>query len=157
MVHDMSDRALRALAADITAAYCTRNRVPLAEVPNFIKSVFGVLAQLGEAPPVALTPAVAIRDSIKPDYIVCLEDGRKLKLLRGHLRSSFNMTPDQYRAKWGLRSDYPMVAPNYSMTRSRLALACGLGRGRGVEPAADAVMPAAVAPIGDPPTGDLAG
>src|SRR5271155_5362581 len=133
MVHDMSDRALRALAADITAAYCTRNRVAVADIPNFIKSVFGVLAKLGEEAPAVLTPAVAIRDSIKPDYIVCLEDGRKLKLLRGHLRSA-----------------YPMVAPNYSMTRSRLALACGLGRGRGAEPPAVAAVPASVTPIGDP-------
>jgi len=150
----MSDRALRALAADITAAYCTRNRVAVADIPNFIKSVFGVLAKLGEEAPAVLTPAVAIRDSIKPDYIVCLEDGRKLKLLRGHLRSAFNMTPDQYRVKWGLRSDYPMVAPNYSMTRSRLALACGLGRGRGAEPPAVAAVPASVTPIGDPTNGD---
>jgi predicted transcriptional regulator len=138
----MSDRDLRALAADITVAYCTRNRLAIADVPAFITSVFGVLDRLGEAPTPVLTPAVAIRDSIKPDYIVCLEDGRKLKLLRGHLRSAFNLTPEQYRAKWGLRSDYPMVAPNYSMTRSKLALAYGLGRGRDTESAA-------VAPIGD--------
>jgi predicted transcriptional regulator len=153
MVPDMSDRGLRALAADITAAYCTRNRLAIAEVPAFIKSIFAVLAQLGDAPAAVLSPAVAIRDSIKPDYIVCLEDGRKLKLLRGHLRSAFNMTPDQYRTKWGLRSDYPMVAPNYSMTRSRLALACGLGRGRGAEPATPHVK--LVAPLDDPPTGGI--
>jgi len=146
----MSDRDLRALAADITAAYCTRNRVAVADISAFIKSVFTVLDRLGETPPPVLTPAVAIRDSVKPDYIVCLEDGRKLKLLRGHLRSAFNLTPDQYRAKWGLRSDYPMVAPNYSMTRSKLALACGLGRARGTEPAP-------VVPIGDSPAGDVAG
>jgi predicted transcriptional regulator len=157
MVPDMSDRGLRALVADITAAYCTRNRLAIAEVPAFIKSVFAVLAQLGDEPPAVLSPAVAIRDSIKPDYIVCLEDGRKLKLLRGHLRSAFNMTPDQYRTKWGLRSDYPMVAPNYSMTRSKLALACGLGRGRGAEPATALVKLVSVAPIGDPPTGGIPG
>jgi predicted transcriptional regulator len=149
----MSDQGLRALAADITVAYCTRNRVAIADVPAFIKSVFTALDRLGEVPPPVLTPAVAIRDSVKPDYIVCLEDGRKLKLLRGHLRSAFNLTPEQYRAKWGLRSDYPMVAPNYSMTRSKLALVYGLGRGRDTEPAA--VAP--VAPIGDPPVPDGAG
>lgn len=153
----MPDQGLRALAADITAAYCTRNRLAIADVPAFIKSVFTVLSRLGEEAPSVLSPAVAIRDSVKPDYIVCLEDGRKLKLLRGHLRSAFNMTPDQYRAKWGLRSDYPMVAPNYSTTRSKLALACGLGRGRGIEPAAAPVKLVSVAPIGDPSTGDVAG
>jgi len=155
MVPDMPDHGLRALAADITAAYCTRNRLAIAEVPAFIKSVFAVLSQLGDAPAAVLSPAVAIRDSIKPDYIVCLEDGRKLKLLRGHLRSAFNMTPDQYRAKWGLRSDYPMVAPNYSMTRSRLALACGLGRGRAAAPATPHVKLVPVAPLDDPPTGGI--
>jgi predicted transcriptional regulator len=153
----MSDRGLRALAADITAAYCTRNRMAIADVPRFIRSVFGALDRLGEEAPVVLKPAVAIRDSVKPDYIVCLEDGKKLKLLKGHLRSAFNMTPDQYRAKWGLRSDYPMVAPNYSMTRSKLALACGLGRGRGVDAAAAHIKLVSSTPIADPPTGGVPG
>jgi predicted transcriptional regulator len=133
----MSGRGLLPLVADITAAYCTRNHIAVGDVPAVIKSVFAALDVLGQAPPPLPKPAVAIRESIKPDYIVCLEDGRKLKILKGHLRSAFNMTPDQYRAKWGLRSDYPMVAPNYSMTRSRLAVACGLGRSRYAAVAAD--------------------
>jgi predicted transcriptional regulator len=149
----MADRELRALAANITAAYCTRNRLAIAEVATFIKSVFAALDRLGQEMPVELKPAVPIRDSVKPDYIVCLEDGKKLKILRGHLRSSFNMTPDQYRAKWGLRSDYPMVAPNYSMTRSKLAVAYGLGRG--AKAAAARLKLASVAPITDPPTGGV--
>ena len=118
------------LAADITAAFCTRNRVAAAGVPVVIKSVLAALDALGETPPPLLEPAVAIRDSVKPDYLVCLEDGKKLKMLRRHLRVSYNMTPEQYRAKWRLRRDYPMVAPNYSMVRSRLALGWGLGRAR---------------------------
>lgn len=138
----MSGRGLLPLVADITAAYCARNRIVVDDVPTVIKSVFAALDGLGQAPPPMPKPAVAIRESIKPDYIVCLEDGRKLKILKGHLRSAFNMTPDQYRAKWGLRSDYPMVAPNYSMTRSRLALACGLGRSRDAADAKRAIVAA---------------
>ncbi len=126
----MSNRALLTLAADITAAYAARHRIPVADIPAVMRAAFAALGAPDEAPPPVLKPAVPIRDSIKPDYIVCLEDGRRLKVLRGHLRSAFNMTPEQYRAKWRLRSDYPMVAPNYSMVRSKLALACGLGRSR---------------------------
>ena len=125
----MSGRELLPLVADITAAYCSRNQVIAADVPTVIKSVFAALDALGKvSPPVLLEPAVAVSESVQPDYIVCLEDGKKLKMLRRHLRSAFNMTPEQYRRKWRLRSDYPMVAPNYSMTRSKLAVASGLGQ-----------------------------
>jgi predicted transcriptional regulator len=130
------------LAADITAAFCTRNRIAAADVPVVIKSVFAALDALGETPPPLLEPAVAIRDSVKPDYIVCLEDGRKLKMLRRHLRLAYNMTPEQYREKWHLRRDYPMVAPNYSMVRSRLAVGWGLGRARRRSAAAPVAAPA---------------
>ena len=128
----MSDRGVLALVAEITTAYCTGNHIAIAELPAFMASVFTALDGLGKVAPPALPlkPAVPIRESVRPDYIVCLEDGKKLKMLKRHLRTAFNLTPDQYRAKWGLRHDYPMVAPSYSMTRSKFALACGLGRGR---------------------------
>jgi len=125
----MSARELLPLVADITTAYCARNHVTPAEISTVIKSVFAALDALDRPPPVR-EPAVAIHESVRPDYIICLEDGKKLKMLRRHLRSTFNMTPEQYRAKWHLRSDYPMVAPSYSMTRSKLAVAWGLGRTR---------------------------
>src|SRR5258706_16483706 len=129
----MSDRALLPLVADIIAAYCRRNYIAVADLPTFVTSVFATLDGLGVEPPAAAPrrePAVPIRLSVKPDYLVCLEDGKKLKLLKRHLRTSFALTPDQYRAKWGLRSDYPMVAASYSTTRSKLAVASGFGRGR---------------------------
>ncbi len=125
----MSDQGMLTLVADITAAYCARNQITPADVAALIKSVFAALDALGkQSPPSLREPAVAISESVQPDYIICLEDGRKLKMLRRHLRSTFNMTPAQYRTKWRLRSDYPMVAPNYSLTRSRMAVAWGLGR-----------------------------
>jgi len=138
----MADRDSRALAADIAAAYCVGNRVAVGDLPAFVASVVATLDGLGKAAPVR-QPAVAIRDSVKPDYIVCLEDGRKLKVLRGHLRSAYNLTPDQYRARWGLRHDYPMVAATYSTARSQLALARGLGRRRNPAPAAITLVGAA--------------
>lgn len=121
------------LVADITAAYCARAHIGTAELATVIASVFAALDALDkpEAPrPPVQQPAVAIRASVWPDYIICLEDGLKFKMLRRHLRSAFNMTPAQYRAKWSLRPDYPMVAPNYSQVRSRMAIAWSLGRTR---------------------------
>jgi len=120
--------------ADIIAAHVSNNSVSIGELPALIASVHGSLAGLGAAPQQIqeeLTPAVSIRSSIKPDYIVCLEDGKKLKMLKRYLRSNYDMSPEEYRAKWGLPADYPMVAPNYAAQRSAFAKKIGLGRNGG--------------------------
>lgn len=128
----MSDSDLLALTSDIVASHVSNNTVALGDLPQLIQSVYTSLAGLGagevqsEEKP---QPAVAIRASVKPDYIVCLEDGMRLKTLKRHLMSAYGMTPDEYRAKWGLPSDYPMVAPNYAERRRQLALSIGLGKG----------------------------
>lgn len=123
------------LTADIVAAHVSNNSVAVGDLPQLIQNVHGALTGLGSAPVAeaeALVPAVSIRSSVKPDYIVCLEDGKKLKMLRRHLMTHFGMTPEEYRAKWGLPADYPMVAPNYAETRRTLAKKIGLGtKGRG--------------------------
>ena len=128
-----SDDILR-LATEIVAAYVSNNPIPVSEVPAMIKSVHGTLGSLvgvsqGEVQ-TAQRPAIPVKRSITPDYIVCLEDGKKLKMLKRYLRSNFNMTPEEYRAKWGLPADYPMVAPNYAQARSQLAKQMGLGQQR---------------------------
>ena len=134
---DQNDTAemLITLTADIVAAHVSNNSVAIADMPALIASVHGALANLGDAPAVEAetpVPAVSVRASIKPDYIVCLEDGKKLKMLRRHLMTHYGMTPDDYRAKWGLPADYPMVAPNYAETRRALAKQIRLGtKGRG--------------------------
>lgn len=122
------------LTVDIVASYLARNEIPASEIPNLINTVHGSLLSLGgsqEAAAKASTqkPAVPIKKSVTPDFIVCLEDGRKLKMLKRHLRTAYGMTPDEYRAKWRLPSDYPMVAPNYAKKRSAFAKKIGLGRG----------------------------
>ncbi|MCC7394333.1 MAG: MucR family transcriptional regulator [Sphingomonadaceae bacterium] len=126
---------LATLTADIVSAHVSNNSVSATELPGLIQSVFGALNGLGDAPAVVEErpqPAVSIRSSIKPDYIVCLEDGKKLKMLKRHLMTHYGMTPDDYRAKWGLAADYPMVAPNYAEQRRMLAKQIGLGKsGRG--------------------------
>ena len=125
---------LLALTADIVAAHVSNNSVAVGDLPRMIADVYDSLSGLGEAPaPVEeeLVPAVAIRSSIKPDFLVCLEDGKKLKMLKRHLKTAYNMTPDEYRQRWGLPSDYPMVAPNYAAQRSKLAKEIGLGTRRG--------------------------
>ena len=125
--------SLITLTADIVAAHVSNNSVAVSDLPLIIQSVHGALASLGSptaAPPVKLEPAVSIRASIKPDYIVCLEDGKKLKMLKRHLMTHYGMTPDEYRTKWGLASDYPMVSPNYAEQRRTLAKQIGLGRSR---------------------------
>jgi len=131
----MRDAALLPQVARITAAYLGANRVSPAEIPAVIETVRTALAQLGQPPaPVAepQQPAVPIRKSVTPDYIVCLEDGKKLKMLKRHLTTAYGMTPEEYRAKWNLPTDYPMVAPNYAAQRSSLAKQIGLGtKGRG--------------------------
>ncbi len=124
------------LTAQIVAAYVARNVIQVADLPTLINTVRQSLAGLGkpqeqaEAAAEPLKPAVAIKKSVTPDYIICLEDGKKLKMLKRHLSSSYGMTPDEYRAKWNLPADYPMVAPNYAKSRSDLALKLGLGRRR---------------------------
>ncbi|KQM28952.1 MULTISPECIES: MucR family transcriptional regulator [unclassified Sphingomonas] len=127
------DGTLIALTADIVAAHVGNNTIELAEIPTLIRSVHGALAGLAstaEAPAPRAEPAVSVRASIKPDYIVCLEDGRKLKMLKRHLMTHYNLTPEQYRAKWNLPADYPMVAPNYAEQRRTLAKQIGLGTQR---------------------------
>jgi predicted transcriptional regulator len=122
---------LIALTTDIVAAHVTNNDVSVANVPALIKTVYGALAGLGEVAPIEEVkpePAISIRASIKPDYIVCLEDGKKLKMLKRHLMTHYNLTPEQYRQRWGLAADYPMVAPNYAEKRRELAKKIGLGR-----------------------------
>ena len=116
------------MAVDVAAAYVSRNSVPGDQVPAVIRSAHGALADSPARPVEAPAPAVSIRRSITPDYLVCLEDGKKLKLLKRYLRTRYAMTPGDYRAKWGLSADYPMVAPNYSKQRSAFAKQIGLGR-----------------------------
>lgn len=120
------------LASSIIAAYVSNNPVPVSELPGMIKSVHATLGGLtpGGATE-ALTnqkPAIPVKRSITPEYIVCLEDGKKLKMLKRYLRSNYKLSPEQYRAKWGLPADYPMVAPNYAAQRSEFAKKIGLGR-----------------------------
>lgn len=130
---------LATLTADIVAAHVSNNSVAISDIGLVIRSVHEALAGLGaaeEPEDIRQEPAVSIRSSIKPDYIVCLEDGKKLKVLRRHLMARFGMTPDDYRAKWNLPKDYPMVAPNYAETRRALAKQIGLGGGASQKPAA---------------------
>ena len=121
------------LTADIVAAHVSNNSVAVSDLPVLIANVHGALAGLGgtaPVPEVKQEPAVSIRSSIKPDFIVCLEDGKKLKMLKRHLMTHYQMTPEQYRAKWSLPADYPMVAPNYAEQRRTLAKKIGLGTKR---------------------------
>ena len=122
------------LAADIVSAYVSNNSVPSGDLPSLISDVHSALIKVGggkaEAPAEAPTPAVTVKKSITPDFIICLEDGKKFKSLKRHLRTQYNMTPEQYREKWGLPVDYPMVAPNYAKARSELAKEMGLGQQR---------------------------
>ncbi|MBU0555609.1 MAG: MucR family transcriptional regulator [Alphaproteobacteria bacterium] len=127
------DEVLITLTSDIVAAHVSNNSVAVSDLPTLIQNVYGALAGLQQevAPPQPKQePAVSIRASIKPDYIVCLEDGKKLKMLKRHLMTHYQMTPDDYRAKWGLPADYPMVAPNYAEQRRTLAKKIGLGTSR---------------------------
>ena len=136
----LPSETLITLTSDIVAAHVGNNDVALADVPTLISNVYAALAGLGEAPLVEEAkpqPAVAIRNSVKPDYIVCLEDGKKLKMLKRYLRTTYDMSPQEYRARWGLPADYPMVAPSYAEKRRDLAKKIGLGR----KPAAPAPKP----------------
>jgi predicted transcriptional regulator len=117
--------------ADIVSSHVRNSAVPLTDLSQLIQAVHGALSGLsGASAQEKLRPAVSIRRSITPDYIVCLEDGRKLKMLKRHLNTAYNLTPEQYREKWGLAADYPMVAPNYARQRSALAKKIGLGKKR---------------------------
>ena len=122
------------LAADIVSAYVSNNSVPSGDLPSLISDVHGALLRVAggqvEAPAEAPKPAVAVKKSVTPDYIVCLEDGKKFKSLKRHLRTTYSLTPEQYREKWSLPADYPMVAPNYAKARSELAKEMGLGQQR---------------------------
>ena len=126
----LSDEEMLRMTASVVSAYVGNNSLPPTQIPDVIKTVYGSLTSLGRAggPRDLPRPAVPIRRSITPDYIVCLEDGRKLKMLKRHLRTTYNMTVDDYRQKWGLPVDYPMVAPNYAKQRSVFAKRIGLGR-----------------------------
>lgn len=132
MSDERSITDLVAITGEIVAAYLMNNHVPLGDVPSVIENVHASLLTIASGEPPAaeaepLVPAIAVRKSVTPDYIVCLEDGKRFKSLKRHLRTSYDMTPEEYRAKWGLAPNYPMVAPNYAAQRSGLAKAMGLG------------------------------
>jgi predicted transcriptional regulator len=119
-----------AMTAEITSAYVANNAVATADLPRVISTIAENLRQLGQEPEeeVKLEPAVPIKKSVTPDFIICLEDGKKLKMLKRHLKTRYDMTPEEYRERWGLKEDYPMVAPAYAATRSELAKKIGLGK-----------------------------
>ena len=124
---------LLALTADIVAAHVANNTIAVAELPGLIQQVYATLASVdsaGAATAVRPQPAVPIRKSITPDYIICLEDGKKLRMLKRHLKTRYDLTPEAYRERWGLTPDYPMVAPNYAAQRRELAKKIGLGTKR---------------------------
>src|SRR5262249_49123616 len=122
------------LTAEIVSAYVSNNTVPAGDIPALINQVHAALNRVSngaaDAPAEPLKPAVSVKKSITPEYLVCLEDGKKFKSLKRHLRTQYNMTPEQYRDKWSLAADYPMVAPNYAAARSQLAKQMGLGQQR---------------------------
>ncbi|OUR76244.1 MucR family transcriptional regulator [Alphaproteobacteria bacterium 46_93_T64] len=132
----MSDKVekmeLLALTTDIVTSHLSRNAVEVGDISSLIREVYSTLATVGTSEPVndRPQPAISIRKSVQPDFIVCLEDGKKLKMLKRHLKTAYNMTPDEYRQRWGLPSDYPMVAPNYANQRRNLAKKIGLGTRR---------------------------
>jgi len=141
---EANTETLIVLTSDIVAAHVSNNQVEVGDLPQLISSIYGALSTLGttvEEEPARPEPAVSVRASVKPDYIVCLEDGKKLKMLKRHLMTHYNMTPEDYRARWDLPADYPMVAPNYAEKRRELAKKIGLGR----KPAPQAAAPAKAA------------
>ncbi len=130
MAEEPKPSELLSLTSNIVAAHVSNNSVPVADLSTLIRDVYNTLAGVGGAAPKAEerpVPAVAVKKSVAPDHIICLEDGKKLKMLKRHLKTAYNMTPEEYREKWGLPADYPMVAPNYAKQRSRLAKQIGLG------------------------------
>ncbi len=131
----MAEDELLRMTAEVVSAYVSNNSLATAQLGDVIQSVYNSLrlleGQSAEPPSEPLRPAVPVRKSVTPEYLICLEDGKKLKMLKRHLRSTYNLTPDEYRAKWGLAQDYPMVAPKYAAQRSEFAKKIGLGRGTG--------------------------
>ena len=129
---DPAGRNFIDLTATIVSAYLSHNPTPAAEIPGLISQIHAALVRVStsrtEAPLEPSKPAVSVKKSMTPDYLVCLEDGKRFKSLKRHLRAQYNMTPEQYREKWGLPADYPMVAPNYAVARSQLAKQMGLGQ-----------------------------
>ncbi len=131
-----SQEASLELVSKIVVAFVSNNSVPTSELSGLIRSVHDALSHIGERPVQSREPAVPIGRSVQPNYIVCLEDGKKLKMLKRHLRTAFGLSPQEYRAKWGLPEDYPIVAPKYAKRRSELAKKIGLGRKPGERPKA---------------------
>lgn len=134
MTDDSRRQSLLPMVTEIVAAHLSNNTVPVGEIPRLINEVYGALTGLGEGNGITVTtttqePAVPVKKSVLPDHIICLEDGKKLKMLKRHLRTAYGLTPEQYREKWNLPADYPMVAPNYAKKRSSLARQIGLGTG----------------------------
>jgi predicted transcriptional regulator len=131
-MNDTVGKSFIDLTVSIVSAYVGNNPIPAAEIPALINVVHGALLRVSagraEAPPEPAKPAVSVKKSITSDYLVCLEDGKRFKSLKRHLRTQYNMTPEQYRDKWGLPPDYPMVAPSYAVARSQLAKKMGLGQ-----------------------------
>ncbi len=128
-----AEETLLTLTADIVAAHVSNNSVAVNDLPTLIQNVHAALSGISgsaPAPEARPEPKVPVRSSVKPDFIVCLEDGKRLKMLKRHLMTHYNLTPDQYRQKWGLSADYPMVAPNYAEQRRTLAKSIGLGTKR---------------------------
>ena len=131
-VEELSSQDILRLSADIVAAYVSRNSVQPTGISDIVRQVHGALTDLAHpqaaAPTARQKPAAPISRSVQPDYIICLEDGKQLTMLKRHLRTSYNMTPEEYRERWGLPSNYPMTAPNYIKRRSEIAREIGLGR-----------------------------
>ncbi len=138
------------LSADIVSAYVSNNSVPASDLPSLLATVYAALTKTAngqqEEPAAELVPAVSVRKSVTPDYIFCLDDGKKFKSLKRHLRTTYDMSPEQYRAKWNLPADYPMVAPNYAKARSELAKTIGLGQQRKKSKAPAEAAPKGAAP-----------
>ncbi len=137
--NDSFNNELLEMTTDVVSAHVANNTVDIADLPRLIKQVYSTFCELAGQVSVASDrpePAVPVKKSVQPDYIVCLEDGKKLKMLKRHLMTAYNMTPEQYRERWSLPSDYPMVAPNYATQRSTLAKKIGLGRKPGQRKAA---------------------
>ena len=147
MDQDALSTGLTELAAEIVSAYVANNSITAGDLPNLINQVYGALQQTVAGPPAPASepqkPAVPVRKSVSADHIVCLEDGKVFKSLKRHLRTDHNLSPEEYRSKWALPRDYPMVAPNYAASRSELAKKMGLGQARRSAAARSAAAPAA--------------